>query len=91
VREALDQCDELLAKAMKANPSANIAGLATAIGKSRTSNVTALHRLRDADLAKSLDRVWSLVEPAEPKPTPKWVAPLGTQRHRVEQEERAHA
>jgi hypothetical protein len=49
------------------------------------------NRLRDADLAESLGSVWSLVEPAEPKPTPKWVAPLGAQRHRVEQEERAHA
>ena len=56
----------------------------------RSTDVTS-NRLRDADLAESLGSVWSLVEPAEPKPTPKWVAPLGAQRHRVEQEERAHA
>jgi hypothetical protein len=35
-REAPDQCDERLVKAMKANPGASIAALATAIGKSRT-------------------------------------------------------
>jgi hypothetical protein len=76
---------------MKANPGASIGELATAIGKSRTSTVTALHRLREADRAESVDRVWSLVEPTEPKPTPKWVAPLGAQRRRVETEEREHA
>jgi hypothetical protein len=54
VREAPDQCDERLAQAMKANPGASIAALATAIGKSRTSTVTALHQLRDAGLAGSL-------------------------------------
>jgi hypothetical protein len=76
---------------MKANPGASIGELATAIGKSRTSTVTALHRLREAGLAESVDRVWSLVEPIGPKPTPKWVAPLGAQRRRVETEEREHA
>ena len=54
VREALDQCDERLVAAMKANPGASIGALATAIGKSRTSTVTALHQLRDAGLAGSL-------------------------------------
>jgi hypothetical protein len=43
-----------LAEAMKANPDAQIATLAAEIGKSRTSTVTALHRLRDAGLAESL-------------------------------------
>jgi hypothetical protein len=76
---------------MKENPGANIAALATAIGKSRTSTVSALRRLRDADLAESRDRVWSLVEPAEPKPTSKWIAPVSGQRRRVEGEEREHA
>jgi hypothetical protein len=90
-REVPDQCDERLVQAMKTNPGANIAALATAIGKSRTSTVSALHRLREAGLAESVGRVWSLVEPTEPKPTPKWVAPLGAQRRRVETEEREHA
>jgi hypothetical protein len=87
-RETPDQCDERLTAAMRANPGANIAVLATAIGKSRTSTVSALHRPRDAGLAENLDRVWMLVEPAEPKPTPKWIAPVSVQRRRVETEER---
>jgi hypothetical protein len=46
VREAPDQCDERLAQAMKGNPGVSIAALAAAIGKSRTSTVSALHRPR---------------------------------------------
>jgi hypothetical protein len=76
---------------MKANPGANIAALATAIRRSRTSTVTALHRLRDAGRAESLGRVWSLVEPPQPKETPGWTAPVSAQRRRVETEERSHA
>jgi hypothetical protein len=76
---------------MKTNPGANIATLAAAIGKSRTSAVTALHRLRDADLAQSLNGVWSVTEPTAPKETPRWTAPVSAQRHRVETEEREHA
>jgi hypothetical protein len=63
---------------MKASPGASIAALAEAIGKSRTSTDSALHRLRDAGLAESLDRAWSVLEPAEPKPTPKWTAQRAT-------------
>jgi hypothetical protein len=73
---------------MKANPSANIAAPATAIGKSRTSTVSALHRLRDAGLAESLSRIWTLTEPPPPKETPRWTAPVSEQRRRVEAEER---
>jgi hypothetical protein len=91
VREAPDQCDERLMKTMKANPGANIASLAEAIGKSRTSTVNALRRLRDAGLAESRDRVWTLTEPAAPKETPRWTAPVSAQRRRVEAEEREHA
>jgi hypothetical protein len=86
-----DQCDERLAQAMKANPGASIAALATAIGKSITTTVTALRRLRDADLAESQDRVWSLTEPPAPKETPRWIAPVSAQRRRVEAEARTHA
>jgi hypothetical protein len=85
-----DQCDERLIEAMKANPGATIAALAEAIGKSRTSTVSALHRLRDADLAESLGGVWSLVEPAAPKETARWIEPVAASR-RTHEEERAHA
>jgi hypothetical protein len=54
-RETLGQCDERLVAAMKTSPGATIGALAEAIGKSRTSTVSALHRLRDAGLAESLD------------------------------------
>jgi hypothetical protein len=43
VREAPDQCDERLIAAMRANPGASIGKLADAIGKSRTTTVTAQH------------------------------------------------
>jgi hypothetical protein len=41
---------------------ASIGKLADAIANSRTTTVTALRRLRDADLAESLNGAWSLVE-----------------------------
>jgi hypothetical protein len=85
-----DRNDERLVAAMKANPNATIGALAEAIGKSRTSTVTALHRLRDADRAESLDRVWSLVEPPTPKETARWIEPVAASR-RAREEERAHA
>ena len=49
-READDQA---LANAMRSNPEGSINDWATTIGKSRTSRVSALHRLRDAGLAES--------------------------------------
>jgi hypothetical protein len=76
---------------MRANPGASIGKLAEAIGKSRTTTVNALHRLRDADLAESVDRVWSLTEPPAPKETPRWTGPVGAQRRRVEADEREDA
>jgi hypothetical protein len=76
---------------MKANPGASIGALAEAIGKSRTSTVNALRRLRDAGLAESLNGVWTLTEPTPPKETPRWTAPVSAQRRRVEAEEREHA
>jgi hypothetical protein len=88
-----EQDDEKLVAAMKASPGATIGALAEAIGKSRTSTVTALHRLRDADRAESLNGVWWLTEPTAPKETARWTEPVSAQggRRRVEQEERAHA
>jgi hypothetical protein len=77
---------------MRANPGASIGKLADAIGKSRTATVTALRRLRDADLAESLiDRVWTLTEPPPPKETPWWTAPVSAQGRHVEAEEREYA
>jgi hypothetical protein len=96
VRERPDQCDERLVIAMKANPGANIAALAAAIGKSRTSTVSALHRLRDADRAESQNRVWVLTEPEPPPPAPKerWIAPVSARsdrRRHIQTEARADA
>ena len=48
-------------------------------------------RLRDADLAESQDRVWSLTEPPALKETPRWTGPVSAQRRRVEAEEREDA
>jgi hypothetical protein len=82
--------DERLVATMKANPNASIGALAEAIGKSRTSTVTALHRLRDADLAESLGGVWSLVEPPAQKETARWTEPVSASRRaRVEERENA--
>jgi hypothetical protein len=83
------QDDEKLVAAMKANPNATIGALAEAIGKSRTSTVTALHRLRDADRAESRSCVWSLTEPPAPKETARWIEPVAASR-RAREEERAH-
>jgi hypothetical protein len=94
-REPPDQRDERLVEAMKDSPGAQIAKLVAAIGKSKTSTVTALHRLRDAGRAESQNRVWVLTEP-EPPPAPKerWIAPVSAQggrRRRAEEEMRAEA
>jgi hypothetical protein len=85
-----EQDDEKLVAAMKASPGTTIGALAEAIGKSRTSTVTALHRLRDADRAQSLNGVWSLTEPTAPKETARWIEPVAAAR-RAREEERAHA
>jgi hypothetical protein len=93
-RETPDQIDARLLEAMKASPGAQIANLAEAIGKSKTTTVTSLNRLRDAGLADSIDRVWTLTDLPPPRdPPPRWTAPLsGTARRRaIEAEEHAHA
>ena len=58
-READDQA---LVNAMRSDSEGSINDWATAIGKSRTSCVSALHRLRDAGLAESVEGVWRLTE-----------------------------
>jgi len=75
-REARDRDDERLLEAMRESPEASIRDWAAAIGKSRTSMVAGLHRLRDAGLATNADKAWALVEESPPKDTRRWVEPL---------------
>jgi hypothetical protein len=70
-----DRDDEALQEAMQSAPTATIADWAGAIGKSRTSTVAALHRLRDAGLASNEDGRWALVEESR-ELAERWVAPL---------------
>ena len=81
-RKARDRDDENLRQAMRDSPQAPIGEWAMAIGKSRSSVVAALHRLRDAGLAESIEGRWRLSEePAPREPPPKWVAPLSATSH----------
>jgi hypothetical protein len=78
-RAQRDGADENLLEAMRASPGATINDLAAAIGKSRTSTVTGLHRLRDAGLVTNAGRNWALAlveQDAPHEPVEKWVAPL---------------
>ena len=81
-RAQRDRDDESLVEAMRMAPGASIGDWAAAIGKSRSSTVSGLHRLRDAGLAESAEGKWRLTEPEAPMtPPPKWVAPVrGTDR-----------
>jgi DNA-binding transcriptional ArsR family regulator len=81
-READDQA---LVEAMRRNSEATIGELATAVGKSRTSIVSGLHRLREGGLAESVEGKWKLTEEPAPRELPaKWTAPLSASQ-------RAHA
>jgi hypothetical protein len=81
-REARDRDDENLRQAMRDSPQAPMGDWATAIGKSRTSVVAGLHRLRDAGMVESIEGKWSLVEEPAPRvAAPKWVAPLSAASH----------
>jgi hypothetical protein len=72
-----DADDEGLIRAMRTNAEGPIRVWAAAIGKSRSSVLTALHRLRDADLVESVECKWRVIEPgALAAPPPKWVAPV---------------
>jgi hypothetical protein len=81
-REARARDDQALLEIMRANPEGSIGDWAMTIGKGRSSVVSALHRLRDANLVESAGGKWRLTEePAPREPTPKWTAPLsGTHR-----------
>jgi hypothetical protein len=71
-----DSDDLALLAALRANPEGSIGDWATAVGKSRTSIVSALHRLRDAGLAQSVEGKWKLTEaPAPREPPVRWVKP----------------
>ena len=68
-----DRNDEALLAVMKSAPDASIGAWAQSIGRSRSSTVAALHRLRDADRVESSDGRWRLVEEPVPRePPPKW-------------------
>lgn len=72
-----DEADSNLVEAMKASPGASIGDLARAIGKSRSTTVTVLQRLKTAGLVENQDRVWALVEEPTPRePPPRWVEPV---------------
>ena len=69
-RKARDRDDENLRQAMRDSPQAPIGDWAMAIGKSRSSVVAALHRLRDAGLVESIEGKWRLTEEPAPREPP---------------------
>ena len=75
-RQSGEQTDESLLEAMRDSPTLRIGDWAEAIGKSRTSVVTSLHRLRDAGLVENPDRRWRLTEPEAPTAAPRWTKPI---------------
>jgi hypothetical protein len=86
-RAARDADDQALLQIMRDSPGASIADWMSAIGKSRSSTASALKRLRDADLAESVEGKWKLTEEPPPRePSPRWTEPLSAAR-----EQRAHA
>jgi hypothetical protein len=87
-RAQRDRDDEALLAAMKDAPGATIGNWAEAIGKSRTSTVTALHRLRDGDLVTNESGAWALVSGcATPREAARWIEPVSA----AAREHRAHA
>ena len=70
-----DADDAALVEAMRVDPAGPLGAWSVAIGKSRTSVVSALHRLKDAGLVANADRTWALVD-APRESTPPWVSPL---------------
>jgi hypothetical protein len=77
-RKARDRDDQALLEAMRSAPDALIRDWAEAIGKGRSSVVSALKRLRAAGLAESFEGKWRLSasDSPPPKETPKWTSPL---------------
>jgi hypothetical protein len=84
-RAQRDRDDEALVEQMRTNPDSSIGDWAAVVGKSRTSIVSTLHRLRDAGMAASVEGKWRLVKAPTPREPPeKWIAPLSASQ-------RAHA
>jgi hypothetical protein len=83
-RAQRDRDDEALLEAMRTAPQAAIKDWSDAIGKSKSSTVSALKRLRDADQVKNAGGRWGLVEQDAPRePAPRWVDKVrGTDRPR---------
>jgi hypothetical protein len=81
-REARGRDDQALLETMRSNPEGSIGDWASTVGKGRSSIVSALKRLRAADLVESVEGKWKRTEePASREPPPKWTAPLsGTHR-----------
>ena len=76
-----DRTDEALAAEMRSNPDGTIGDWAMTIRVSRTTCVSALHRLRNAGLAESAEGRWKLTEEPPPRePAAKWVRPLNADR-----------
>jgi hypothetical protein len=71
-----DKADERLVEAMKSASDASIRAWAKAIGRSRTSTVNSLYRLRDVGRAETSDGRWRLIEESAPKETSRWAKPL---------------
>jgi hypothetical protein len=85
---ARDEADERLIEAMRKNPEGVINDWVMVVGKSRTSVVTALGRLRDAGLAETREGRWRLCEePAPRDPPARWIEPISAACERT----RAHA
>lgn len=71
-----DTSDQALVDAMQSSPGATIADLARAIGKNRSSVVSALNRLRVAGLTENASGKWRLTEEPVSRETARWVAPI---------------
>jgi CRP-like cAMP-binding protein len=76
-RSDRDAADASLVDAMRDAPGASIVDLAAAIGRSRSSIVSALGRLKSAGLVANEGRVWALLEEPAPKvSSPRWAKAL---------------
>jgi DNA-binding transcriptional ArsR family regulator len=76
LRAKRDSDDLALLEAMRTSPRAAVPDLARAIQKSKSSVMTALHRLEEAGMVAHEDHAWMLIGD-EPKPPPeKWVSSL---------------
>jgi hypothetical protein len=81
---ARDEADKRLLEAMRKNPDGVINDWVMVVGKSRSSVVSALHRLRDSGLAESIGGKWRLTEALAPRePAQPWIQPLKATHERT--------